>query len=55
MQFFSKNWVWHLVNTSFADPDANDDDGDSPRAWVSEDGIPAMLELFGEYERRGLS
>lgn len=44
-----------LLLVAGADPDANDDDGDSPRAWVSEEGIPAMIELFGEYERRGLS
>ena len=44
-----------LLLVAGADPDANDDDGDSPRAWVSEEGIPAMLEMFGEYERRGLS
>jgi hypothetical protein len=44
-----------LLLVAGADPDANDDDGDSPRAWVSEEGNPAMLELFGGYERRGIS
>jgi hypothetical protein len=44
-----------LLLVAGADPDANDDDGDSPRALVSEEGIPAMLELFGGYERRGNS
>lgn len=44
-----------LLLEAGADPDACDDDGDSPRAWVSEEGIPALLELFGRYERRGIS
>jgi ankyrin repeat protein len=42
-----------LLLVAGADPDACDEDGDSPRAWVSEEGIPAMLELFGGYKRRG--
>ncbi|KAL3764406.1 hypothetical protein ACHAW5_005048 [Stephanodiscus triporus] len=41
-----------LLLEAGADPDTCDDDGDSPRAWVSEEGIPALLELFGRYERR---
>jgi ankyrin repeat protein len=44
-----------LLLLAGADPDACDDDGDSPRAWVSKEGIPAMVELFGGYERRGIS
>ena len=40
-----------LLLLAGADPDACDDDGNLPRAWVSKEGIPAMVELFGGYER----
>ncbi len=38
-----------LLLEAGANPDACDDDGDSPREWVLQEGIPAMVELFGGY------
>ncbi|KAL3817213.1 hypothetical protein ACHAXA_001768 [Cyclostephanos tholiformis] len=38
-----------LLLEAGADPDACDDDGDSPRAWVLQEGMPAMVELFSGY------
>jgi acyl-CoA-binding protein len=39
-----------LLLDAGANPDACDDDGDSPRTWVLEEGSLAIVELFERYE-----
>jgi acyl-CoA-binding protein len=39
-----------LLLDAGANPDACDDDGESPRTWVSEEGSSAIVELFEQYK-----